>query len=560
LQLTMEHVHPLPLRPRRRSHWLRLTAFCLLVVLLVAGVAAWMASRRLEPWLRARIVDELGQRFQARVELDGFHVWVANGLWVEGQGLRIWPPANVVGAAGQAASQPLLRLEKFRFHTPLSYKPGKPVHITTVQLDGLTVDLPPKSVFATANAGPANHASPAAAHAPAAVFPSYLHFQVDTMECNRASLTLETSKPGKLPLTIPISFLRLTKNGDSGTLGFEAQLTNPRPAGQVRTAGNFGPWKTSDPGETPIRGQFRLEQADLSTISGIAGKLDAVGQYQGTLRDLTVGGETRVANFSLQHFGTEMPLRARFRATVDATNGDTWLQPVEATLGSSHFRAQGSVVRVLQDGSAIGHDVHLDVDVDRGRIEDFLRLTSRGTAPILTGVTEMKTSFDLPPGQEPVHQRLHMKGNFVLADALFTNPKIQSRIDELSARGLGKGKAVDPETRSAMTSSFTMAGGAINLPDLVYTVPGATIQLKGNYGMDAGTLDFAGNARLQASVSKIVGGWQGDLLKPLDRFFSKGGGGTDIPIRIGGTRENPDFGANLGPFKFDSAQHASHKH
>lgn len=552
----MEQVHPLPLRPRRRSHWLRWTALCLLVLVIAAGCAAWIAARRMEPWLRARVVDELEQRFQARVELDDFHLWIANGIWVEGKGLRIWPPTR----ATEAGSQPLIRLEKFRFHAPLSFRPGKPVQISKVELEGLTLDLPPKSAFSPASTNAA--ANPLPAHAPAAVFASYLHFQVDAMECNRASLTLETSKPGKLPLTLPIRFLRLTRNNGAGAMGFEAQLTNPRPAGQIRTAGSFGPWQTSDPGETPIDGQFRLEKADLGTIPGVAGKLDAVGQYQGTLRDLTVAGETRVANFSLQHFGTELPLRARFRATVDATNGDTWLEPVEATLGNSHFRARGAVVRVLQNGASIGRAVNLDVDVDRGRIEDFLRLTSHSATPLLTGAMEMQTSFALPPGPEPLHQRLRMQGKFVLADALFTQPKIQSKIDELSARGLGNAKAASPDApaRSAITSSFTMAAGRVNLPDLVYTVPGATIQLKGNYGVEDGALDFTGDARLQAPVSKIVGGWQGELLRPLDRWFAKGSAGVVVPLRISGTRENPDFGVSLGPFHFDSAQHPSHKH
>jgi hypothetical protein len=327
----------------------------------------------------------------------------------------------------------------------------------------------------------------------------------------------------------------------------------------VRTAGTFGPWLTSDPGETPVAGQFRLEHADLSTIHGIAGKLDAVARYQGTLRDLMVQGEVHVPNFALEHFGTEMPLRARFRAKVDATNGDTWLEPVEATLGSSHLRAQGAVVRVIENGVSIGRDVNLDVNVDRGRIEDFLRLTSHSGQPLLTGAVEIRNSFDLPPGPEPIHQRIKLNGKFVLANALFTNPKIQSKIDELSARGQGNGRTVDTQTRSGMAGNFTMSAGTINLPDLVYTVPGATIQLKGNYGVEGGTLDFSGDAQLQASVSKMVGGWQGDLLKPLDRLFSHGGKGTNIPIRIGGTREDPDFVVNLGPFKFDSQQHSSHK-
>jgi hypothetical protein len=35
------------------------------------------------------------------------------------------------------------------------------------------------------------------------------------------------------------------------------------------------------------------------------------------------------------------------------------------------------------------------------------------------------------------------------------------------------------------------------------------------------------------------------LLKPADRFFKKNGAGTEIPIHIKGTRENPKFGFGL---------------
>jgi hypothetical protein len=41
-----------------------------------------------------------------------------------------------------------------------------------------------------------------------------------------------------------------------------------------------------------------------------------------------------------------------------------------------------------------------------------------------------------------------------------------------------------------------------------------------------------------------VGGWKGKLLTPLDPFFSKNGAGTDIPIKITGTKANPHFGLN----------------
>jgi hypothetical protein len=111
-------------------------------------------------------------------------------------------------------------------------------------------------------------------------------------------------------------------------------------------------------------------------------------------------------------------------------------------------------------------------------------------------------------------------------------------------------ETADPESiGSTMQGDFKMAGGAISLPNLVYTVPGATIEVRGIYGLDDGTLDFTGKAMMEATVSQMVGGWKGALLKPADRFFSKDGAGTEVPIRIEGTRAQPKFGFDFGKKK-----------
>jgi hypothetical protein len=58
---------------------------------------------------------------------------------------------------------------------------------------------------------------------------------------------------------------------------------------------------------------------------------------------------------------------------------------------------------------------------------------------------------------------------------------------------------------------------------------------------------------MQATVSQMVGGWAGVLLKPADRFFKKDGAGTQVPIRIQGTREQPKFGLDFGRKKNSGA-------
>ena len=191
----------------------------------------------------------------------------------------------------------------------------------------------------------------------------------------------------------------------------------------------------TDLGELPWQGEYRFEHADLATFKGIAGILDSTGHFQGTLRDLTVDGETRTPDFRLTHFGNTLALITRFHARVDGTNGDTWLEPVDAMLGHSHFTAQGAIVRVPEavvEGAQQygGHDIALTVNVDRARIEDFLRLASNSDKVLLTGDVTVKTKLHIPPGTAPLHERLMLDGWFALDKARFTSEKIQGRIAE----------------------------------------------------------------------------------------------------------------------------------
>ncbi|MGD0730799.1 MAG: AsmA-like C-terminal region-containing protein [Terracidiphilus sp.] len=600
-------------RLRRGKRWLIWVAVGLLAALAVAAGIAAVLLHRAEPFVRARIVEELESRFHARVELDSFHMSLAHGLQAEGKGLRIWPAANHpknedlslgtpanhpknesatadLGSAGEAGQtgqgqqnsaagavvtdEPMIRLDEFHFRAPLHFVPGKPFHISLVELNGLDVHLPPRSHFDRAAAAGADTENMKEEHAGIGL----VQFVVDKIICNRVRLVLATSKPGKLPLEFAIARVTLTGIQSGGAfhsqsedrsmgapmMAFGADLTNPRPVGAIHTTGKFGPWEGVDPGEIPITGDYRFEHADLASFKGIAGIMSSTGHYQGTLRDLTVDGTANVPDFRLTHFGSAMNLDTTFHAKVDGTNGDTWLEPVDATLGHSHFTAQGPIVRVVvaeagEPPHGIGHDINLTVNVDRGRIEDFLQLASppQRTVPLLTGAVTTKASLDIPPGKEPVHERLRLKGHFNLSQARFTSEKIQGRIEQLSLRGQGRPKDVKTtdadSVRSTMQGDFQIAEGVVTLPKLVYDVPGATIELNGTYVLEGGALDFTGSAKMEATVSQMVGGWAGALLKPADRFFRKDGAGTDIPIRIGGTRDEPSFGVEFGRKKESEA-------
>ena len=539
----------------RRHRWLPWLAGTLLLGLALLAIAVNIVAHRAEPFVRARVVRELADRFHARVELDGLRLSLGNslngewGIWAEGRGLRIWPPAPAEGAdLAQTGPpiQPLIELAEFRFHAPLRYRSGSPIHIRLVRLKGLEIRFPPRSrmqrAFPGAEPSGANRINEDSAG---------IKFRIDTVDCAGAHVEIQTDKPGKLPLEFVVSHFKVTDLRPGQPINFEADLTNPKPPGKIFATGSFGPWNTSDPGESPINGDYRFDRADLSVFKGIAGILHSTGYYQGTLRNMTVDGVTDTPDFQLSHFGTQMPLHTNFHARVDGTDGDTWLEPVEGTIGESHFIARGQVVRVRapdDDGKlqSIGHDIALDIEVGPGRLADVLSLASRSSTPILTGDVNVKARLHIPPGPSPVPEKMNLKGSFALGGAEFTDENVQKRIRELSLRGQGRTedlKSADTSpVKSQMHGDFQFGSGFLKLPTLNYSVPGADIELHGAYDIGQNLLDFSGVAKLQATVSEAVGGWKGILLKPADRLFKKDGVGAEIPIYISGPREKPHFG------------------
>jgi len=575
----------------RASFWSRHRGlkWALIVLLAVCSVTIAVISvilHRAEPMLRAVIISQLEQHFHARVELDSFHVSLTNGLRAEGKGLRIWPPAEVHGVTVPAANpeRPLIALEEFRFRAPLHYEPGKPIHIALVQLKGLNVDVPPRPSFSHKTEEQEENEGSGSS----GVKHALVYFKVGGIVCTDVHLALEPRSPERLPLEFVITSLKLTDIQTGGIMKYQANLTNARPVGTILTNGTFGPWTVEDPGESPISGQYDFEHANLGDFKGISGVLSSTGTYRGKLRDLIVDGVTDTPDFALTNFGTPMKLHTQFHADVDATNGDTYLEPVNAVLGQSHFTVRGKVVGLRGDtveqnstdghtkpaaaqAAASrasthqgGHEISLLVDIPHARMEDFLKLTSKNANPFMTGWLKLSTSLEIPPGKEPVHQRMRLKGKFFLDEAQFTDAKIQDRVAELSLRGQGrpkdaKNKADAEQIDSAIQSDFTMAHGVIKFPNIAYTVPGADVNLNGTYTVEGGGVAFVGAAKMQATVSKMVGGWKGFLLKPADRFFKKDGAGTKVAIHIDGTGQSPHFGIDLGGMKSSSPERPDEK-
>jgi hypothetical protein len=327
---------------------------------------------------------------------------------------------------------------------------------------------------------------------------------------------------------------------------YDATLVNAIPKGDIHAKGTFGPWNNDSPGDSTVTGHYTFDHADLNTIKGIGGILSSVGEFTGQLNNIVVDGTTETPDFSLDTANHAMPLHTKFHAVVDGTNGDTYLQPVEARLGESAFTCNGAVINV----KGKGHIIDLDVTVPSGRIQDFLQLGVKTTPVVMTGRLAMKTKLHIPPGPQSVTRKIGLKGGFTLRQIHFTNPEVEDKVDMLSLRAQGNAKDAKPgaeDVHSQMAGQFVLGGGKLNFSKLDYTLPGATVALTGEYSLDGDRFEFAGKVRTDAKLSQMVASkWKSLLLKPVDPFFKKNGAGAEIPVKVSGTKSAPKFGLDLG--------------
>ena len=515
-------------RKGKRQSRRRWIAGLLLVCFALAGVVLVIAIRNAEPILQARIVETLSTRFHSRVELTGLHVSITHGLRVSGEQLKIFDENDL--NIHQPGIQPLISVDEFRFSAGILNLLHTPMRVHRVYLKGLELNVPPKEQrgdgFSVKN--------------------GKIKIYVDEFICEQARLIINTLKPDKLPLEFDISNLGMKEIGPGQPLRFTATLVNPKPVGAIQSSGFFGPWQADDPRSTPVRGGYSFSNADLSTIRGIGGILSSTGDYSGTLGNIVVDGKTETPDFRIAISGHPVPLTTEFHAIVDGTSGDTYLEPVRAKILNSSLVAKGSAVRVKDPN---GHRTLLDVVVDPARIEDLLKLGVRTDPPVMTGAAKLRTKLDLSPGEADVSGRLRLAGTFQISGAHFTNEKIQSRVDALSMRGQGRPKEAKgdvPDVVSEMAGTYRLADGLLSFSKLHFQMPGTHVDLSGKYSLDGNQFDFHGKARMDAKLSHMVTGWKSTLLKPIDPFFSKDGVGTEIPVKVTGTKSAPHFGLDFG--------------
>lgn len=499
------------------------------ILLLLAGGAVWISGSHLTPLVRQRAILMLRSRFDSEAEIRDLQVSLLNGISVSGHGI-------VLHYHGRTDLPPLIEVREFSANMSWLSLFGKPWHIRRVEVRGLAIRIPPK--------GERESAPPAAGWKR----PPDIPVLIDELVSDDAKLDLIPADPEKATHEFLIHKLTMHRLGMGRSAQFTANLTNAAPPGEIAVQGDFGPWQVEDPGQTRLEANYTFRDADLGAFRGIAGILSSHGHFGGVLEDIEVKGETTTPDFTISVAGHPISLKTDFSATVDGTNGNTLLHPVIAQFLSTTLVCNGGVVKAT---NGQGREIVLEVNTDQARLEDLLRLAVKANQPLMSGAIKLSTKFDLPPGNGDVVDRLKLDGKFGVVAAEFANAEIRQKLEGLSRRGQGKPEDEDAGSAvSELKGSFLLKDGQITFRDLTFSVTGATVELAGTYGLRDEKLDFHGTLRLQAKLSQITTGFKSFLLKPFDPFFRKNGA-TVLPIKVTGTRDQPNFGLDFHHKKDD---------
>lgn len=498
-----------------------------IVILATILLSLIVISIAIFPWIKTlvqhRVDAYLRTEFDSDVQVGGIHVW----LWPR---IRVEATDVMLRHVGELQLPPLIQIKKLTVAANISGLFHKPIHVSRIDLQGLQIHTPPRTHQSSAAQADENHQNENLARK----YPVL----IETVTADDAFLVTLRAQPGKKPRQFAIQHLEIKDLSFSQPASFQATLLNPIPVGEIHAIGQVGPWNAVDPANTPVTGDYTFENANLATIRGISGILSSRGKFSGPLDYIQVDGQTDTPNFALRISNNPASLRTDFSAIVDGTNGDTILKNVTGHFGGTTVVADG---KVLESSDARGRKVMIHAVVKQGRVEDLLRLAMKSDKPTMVGRAHLEASLQIPPGKGDIVDRMKLRGKFGVNDARFTSAQLQNKVDGLSRRGQGHPREMDLTTVSQLDGAFSLSNGTVKFSRLDFQVTGAAVDLAGQYDLNDSHLNFDGVLLLRARLSQTTTGIKSLLLKAVDPFFAKKGAGTDVPIRITGTRQEPSF-------------------
>jgi hypothetical protein len=497
------------------------------IVLVLLVAAGFLLRSNIHTMVRERMQKVLAAHFASTVEFSDFDVTMLPRMHVTITGL-------VLRHKGRTDIPPLIEVKTVSMYAQLPELLRPRPYISFVQLDGLQIHTPPH----------VPGGQPLIQKTDEDLATKY-PVLIGEVRADDASIVVLRAQSDKPPREFPIHHLDLHDVSFDRPAQFHALLTNAVPRGEIDATGEFGPWLAEEPSDTPADGLYTFQNADLGTLKGLRGILSSKGQFSGPLNYLAVQGYTDTPDFGLRTGGKPVALHTDFSALVDGTNGDVIRKSVTEKFLHTTLLVNGKIVDVSKDIK--GRTIYLNASSENARIEDLLRLAVNSDEPLMTGAANLKTTIDIPEGEDDLLERMKLAGQFGVGHAQFTSATVQDKVDSLSRRGQGKPKDTDiNDVASDLRGSFKFGDGVVTFYNLSFAVQGASLHLDGTYNLDSTAMDFHGDLLLQAKLSQTTTGAKSFFLKAADPFFKGKNGGTDMHIKITGTKDHPTFGLDTG--------------
>jgi hypothetical protein len=356
---------------------------------------------------------------------------------------------------------------------------------------------------------------------------------IDTLVADDAVLEIRRKAQ---PIKFVFHKFQVQNLGGSGAVKFAAVFDNPMPAGLIQTSGQFGPWKSSDLGGTPVSGSYALSNADLGVFHSIGGKVSSDGKFKGTFQQMEVEGSTTTPEFEVAYTGHKLPLQTRFTAAVNAINGEIMLQSVKANFGRDQIEAHGRIGRQANGK----HAAIIELTCDRGRIEDTFYPFVKSPKMPLVGNVAFQMHVVIPSGQERFLKKIEVSSDFRIQDARFTNPQTQSRLSKIAEAH--DQKQPDQNSPADLSGNVRLLKGIAHFSQLSARDGSATASFHGNFDLTNEHVNLHGQLTTEASLTKTTSGIKSVFAKALEPLFKKGHHEKVVPVRISGTYHSPSFG------------------
>jgi len=448
-----------------------------------------------------------------------------------------------VRSPNTADAPPLVTVQRMFIEARYVDLIARPGYIARILLNGLDVHVP----VLGASSGRSNSQSSS---------------RVRVGEIVADGATLEVDRSNDRPLLkFEIHSLMVRSYGPSNPWSYRVTMQNAEPQGEITSDGHFGPLNLNDLGSTPLSGSYKFEQANLSVFDGIAGTLSSSGDFTGRLGDVAIRGAADIPDFKVVTSDHEVHLNSRFRANVNGTNGDIFLNEIDTSFLQTVVRGEGSIA---SKSGQKGKTTSLELEVNKGRIQDLLRLFVTAKRPPMNGQTHLRAHVLIPPQGQPFLKELILQGDFGIDEAAFTKLTTQAQVDELSERARGEKKdrdkdknedrnktASEPDADDLenvvlnLRSHVEVRDGVAKFSDLSFNAPGASARMRGTYYLLNQQIDLHGILKTEARLSQNTRGIKSALLKPFDPLFKGKKAGAEIPVKVTGTYQNPQFGFDV---------------